>query len=389
MNLYNLKRTARNIFGAEGLKSLFENTDFVLLAPVLTLCVFGIAAVFWAGLSPQFSSPYVLLKAKVMFLLPGILLTIGLSKIDYHIYENRNLLFIISLAAIVLLCLLFFLSPKEFGANLRFLIFNKTIQPTEYVKIIVVFVLSYTITETYRKDLVGYFVLSIHSLLLWFLIVLIALQPDYGVVLILVVTSLGMLIVASMHAKRSLSIVAVAVGLCGSVFLLCCFALKDDFYVLERFRIFIKCFFISDCHEYQIANAYNSIVSGRFFGNHIMGAIHPHGVLPMEYNDFIFCVVAEETGFFGVALLLSIYLMFIRRGFLISKHCRDFFGQLMAFGLTWVIGFQALLNILVATGLSPITGVTLPFISHGGNSLLSSMIATGILLNISKNTIKV
>ena len=226
-----------------------------------------------------------------------------------------------------------------------------------------------------------------HSLLLWVLIVLIALQPDYGAVLILIVTSLSMLTAARMEAKRRLIIVMLAVVLGGLIFLLGCFVLKEDFYILDRFRIYMECFLVSDCNEYQLSNAYSIIVSGRLFGNSIMGAIHPHGVLPMESNDFIFCVVAEELGLFGIGILLLVFLMFIRRGFFISKHCKDFFGQLMAFGLTWIIGFQALLNILVATGLSPITGVTLPFISHGGNSLLSTMIATGILLNISKNTV--
>jgi len=388
MDFLRLKKTVRNLVSAEGIKSFFTDIDFGLFAPALTLCVFGVAAVFWAGLSPQFSSPYVLLKAKVMFILTGILLAIFLSRVDYHLYENRNLQIATCLGVIALLTLLFFLAPRQFGANLRFLLFNKTIQPTEYVKIIMVIVLSYTITETYRKDLLGYFMLSIHSLLLWALIVLIALQPDYGAVLILIVTSLSMLIVARMQAKKSIFIVSLVMVLGGLIFLSCCFVLKDDFYVLHRFRIFIECFFVADCNEYQISNAYNAIVSGRFFGNSITGAIHPHGILPMECNDFIFCIVAEELGFLGIGILLSVFLMFIHRGFFIAKHCKDFFGQLMAFGLTWVIGFQALLNILVATGLSPITGVTLPFISHGGNSLLSAMIAVGILLNISKNTVK-
>ncbi len=381
-------KTVQYFDTAKRMKLLLQDVDFLLLSPVLTLCAFGIAAVFWAGLSPQFSSPFVLLRAKVMFILPGILLVICFSKIDYHFYENRKLQIATSLAVIVFLALLFFIGPKEFGANLRFLIFNKTVQPTEYVKIIVVFVLSYTITETYRKDLLGYFVFSIHSLLLGVLFILIALQPDYGAVLILIATSFSMLTVARMQAKTSILIATLLMTLGGLIFLVVCFTLTDDFYVFERLRIFIECFFVSDCDEYQLRNAYNSIVSGRLFGNSIIGAIHPHGVLPMECNDFIFCVIAEEMGFIGVVLLLFVYLLFIKRGFLISKHCKDFFGQLMAFGLTWIIGFQALLNVLVAIGLFPITGVTLPFISHGGNSLLSAMIAVGILLNISKNTVK-
>jgi len=216
----------------------------------------------------------------------------------------------------------------------------------------------------------------------------VALQPDYGVVLILLATSLAMLIVARVRARRSIFFVTLFLALGGLAFFCVCFVLANDFYVLDRFRIFVECVFVVGCKEYQLSNAYEVIASGKLSGTDILNAIHPHGILPMECNDFIFCVIAEEMGFFGVVLLLLVYLSFLQRGFFISKHCRDFFGQLMAFGLTWIVGFQALLNILVATGLFPITGITLPFVSHGGNSLISVMAAVGILLNISRNTVR-
>jgi cell division protein FtsW len=368
------------------LGALWRDLDLALLAPVLTLSVFGVLAVFWAGLSPQFSSPYVLVKAKVMSLLAGVLLLVCFSKIDYHCYENRRLQIEVTLAVIGFLGLLFVIAPKEFGAILRFLVFNKTIQPSEYVKVVVVVVLSYTITESYRRNLIEYLVFSVHSLFLAILVILIAFQRDYGAVLILLVTALCMLVVARIQAKQSALSAAFAMVLGGVIFLTICGALKEDFYVLDRFWIFLKCLLVKDCDEYQLSNAHSVIISGGLVGNSIMDAIHAHRILPMECNDFIFCVIAEEMGFLGVVLLLFLYLLFIQRGFLVAKHCRDFFGQLMAFGLTWIIGFQAILNVLVATGLFPITGITLPFISHGGNSSLSAMIAVGILLNISKNT---
>ncbi len=368
------------------LGALWRDLDLALLAPVLTLSVFGVLAVFWAGLSPQFSSPYVLVKAKVMSLLAGALLLVCFSKINYHCYENRRLQIGVSLAVIGFLALLFGIAPKEFGAILRFLVFNKTIQPSEYVKVVVVVVLSYTITESYRRNLLEYLVFSFHSLFLTILLILIALQPDYGAVLILLVTALCMLVVARIQTKQSALSLSLTMVLGGVIFLTTCRALKEDYYLLDRFWTFVRCFFVRDCDQYQLSHAYSAIISGRLAGNSIVDAIHAHGILPMECNDFIFCVIAEEMGFLGVVLLLFLYLLFIQRGFFIARHCRDFFGQLMAFGLTWIIGFQAMLNVLVATGLFPITGITLPFISHGGNSSLSAMIAVGILLNISKNT---
>ncbi len=367
----------------------FKQIDYYLLAPVLTLCLFGLVAVFWAGLSPQFSSPFLLFKAKLYFFIPGLLIALCLSAVDYHLYENSKLQISLSLAVIFFLVLLFFLGPREFGANLRFLLFNKTIQPTEYSKIIIVVVLSYTITETYRRNLFSYFIFSIHTALLLVLFVLIALQPDYGAVLILFVTSLSMMIAARIEAKKSLLIVLL-ISILGCLMIIAlCVALPQYQYVLDRFKIFFECFFVKGCHKYQINNAYHAVISGRLFGNSITGALHPHGILPMECNDFIYCVIAEESGFTGVTMLVVVYLLFIKQGFFIASNCRDFFGQLMAFGLTCMIGLQALINMLVATGLMPTTGITLPFVSHGGNSMLSSLIAVGMLLNISKNTFRI
>ena len=123
MHFYRLKQFPRFI----------RDLDLALIAPVLTLCVFGIFAVFWAGLSPQFSSPFFLVKAKVMYIILGIVLTLAFSAIDYRLFEKRSLQIGISLSVIFFLAMLFFIGPKEFGANLRILIFNKTVQPTEYV----------------------------------------------------------------------------------------------------------------------------------------------------------------------------------------------------------------------------------------------------------------
>lgn len=379
-NILHLKRlcTPTHIIG---------DLDFALIAPLLVLCVFGILAVFWAGLSPQFSNPFQMVKAKAMYIMIGIILTFLFSAIDYHLYENRGFQIGISLTVIFFLFLLFFIGPKEFGANLRFLIFNKTIQPTEYVKVFTVIVLSYTINVTYRKNLFGYFILSTHSLLFGILFVLIALQPDFGTVLIISATAFSMLVVARIRIGKIMVVSGLIAALGGGLLLIICFMFSNDFYVIERFRVFAKCLLVKGCDQYQMSNAYNTIISGRLFGTTIFSSLHTHGIIPMESNDFIFSVIAEEVGFFGVILLLFLYLLLIHRGFFIARHCRDFFGQLMSFGLTWIIGFQALINILVAIGLFPITGITLPLISQGGNSLLATMIMVGILANISKNIV--
>ena len=106
--------------------------------------------------------------------------------------------------------------------------------------------------------------------------------------------------------------------------------------------------------------------------------------MPEPQTDFIFSIISEEFGFMGVLIVTSLFLTIILRGFKIAKNCNDLFGKYLAFGITFQIAFQAILNLMVVVGLIPVTGVTLPFLSYGGSSLLITLCEMGILLNISR-----
>ena len=371
------------------IKSKCAGFDLSILALVLTLCLFGLLAVFWAGLSPDFSTPFILLKNKIVFILAGICFSLGISHIDYHFYERKFFLLLVSSASAICLILVLICGHKEAGFLLRFKIFQQSFQPTEYCKILIVLILSHTITYTYRQKTKKYLFLSGHSFILGILALLIILQPDLGALMLIGAIGLTMLIAARIHITKPISLICSLMLVTGSIFFLMCSLWLKDFYAYNRIRKFVKCLSVSKCDEFQMKSAYMCIVSGKFFGNTMMNSLHVHGLLPMECNDFIFCVIAEEMGFHGVIILVLLYIFFMQRGFSIAKNCKDFSGQLMAFGLTWMIGFQALLNILIAVGLFPVTGFTLPFISQGGNSLMAAMMAVGILLNISRNTLEV
>ena len=370
-------------------KSKTEGFDSALLAIAITLCLFGLVGVFWAGLSPDFSTPFRLVKSKILMMIIGVCLSLWISKIDYHFYEKRIFLVLLSLISICILIALLFFGYRESGFLLRFTIFGQSLQPTEYCKVMIVLVLSYTISYTYLKETKNYLFLSAHSLILGILALLIILQPDLGALLLIAAIGLSMLIAARINMKKLICTVCALMFLTGLIFYFICSLWQKDFYGYQRIKKFIQCLHVSKCDEFQMRSAYMCTVSGKFLGNTIMDSIHVHGLLPMECNDFIFCVIAEEMGFHGVFILILLYLLFMQRGFRIAKSCKDFLGQLMAFGLTWMIGFQALLNIVIAAGLFPVTGFTLPFVSQGGNSLMASMMAVGILLNISRNTFEI
>ena len=134
---------------------------------------------------------------------------------------------------------------------------------------------------------------------------------------------------------------------------------------------------------YQLVNSYVAIATGGVWGNGLGGSVQKMGFLPEAHTDFIMAVVLEETGIIGLALIISLYVTIMFRGVSIAKGLDDMFPKLLAIGLTFQIIIQAVINLGAVSGLLPITGVTLPFISYGGSSLLFTMISAGILVNLS------
>ena len=123
---------------------------------------------------------------------------------------------------------------------------------------------------------------------------------------------------------------------------------------------------------------------GGLFGFGLGNSRQKHFYLPEPQTDFIFSIISEEFGFLGVLIVTGLFFIIIYRGFRTSIHSKDLFGKYLSFGITFQLAFQAIMNLMVVTGLIPVTGVTLPFLSYGGSSLLITLCSMGILLNISR-----
>jgi len=135
---------------------------------------------------------------------------------------------------------------------------------------------------------------------------------------------------------------------------------------------------------FQIIQSLYAIGPGGLLGLGLGNSIQKHFYLPEPQTDFIFSIISEEFGFMGVLIVSILFILIIYRGFRISKNCENRFGKFLAFGITFQFAFQALLNLMVVVGLIPVTGVTLPFLSYGGSSLLITLMSFGLVLNISK-----
>jgi cell division protein FtsW len=251
------------------------------------------------------------------------------------------------------------------------------IQPAEIAKISIAFVLAYSMAK--KHDKIKSFTIGVlpHLLLIGFIIGLLMLQPDFGSSVLITTLMGAMLFFAGTRLIYIITGIAICVVGGG-------FAITMADYRMARILAFLDPWGNQDTSAYQLVESLISIGSGGVPGRGLGEGLGKLGFVPELHTDFIGTAIAEELGFFGVALIIGLYVAFAFRGFLIAMRARDYFGRFTAFGLTFIISLQGAVNLCVISGLLPTKGLTLPFISFGGSSLLMCMFATGVLLNISK-----
>ena len=206
---------------------------------------------------------------------------------------------------------------------------------------------------------------------------LIMLQPDFGTGMIILVSIIGLLFVSGVDFKFFIRL-----GLIGVVGIVLLIAIAP--YRLERILSFLNPWSDPLGSGFQIIQSLYAIGPGGLFGQGFMNSRQKHFYLPEPQTDFIFSIISEEFGFLGILIVATLFTIIIFKGFKIAQNSGDKFAKFLAFGITFGLAFQAILNLMVVVGLIPVTGVTLPFLSYGGSSLLITLISMGVLLNISR-----
>ena len=210
---------------------------------------------------------------------------------------------------------------------------------------------------------------------------LVYIQPDFGSAFLLVVTVCIVLFIGGMRIWHVL-----ALGGVGSA-LLSLLIIRDS-YKLKRLMDYLAMLKSPDATNYQLTRSLDALESGGILGLGIDSSLQKISRLPYPHTDFIFAVLGEEFGFIGAVTVTLIFMLFVWRGLHIARYANDLFASLLATGITTLIGLQAFINIGVVTGLLPTKGITLPFISYGGSSIVLSLVSVGILLNISRSSSK-
>ena len=358
-----------------------NKVNIILLIAVLIISIFGLIMItsssyVWAEY--KFDDPLKYFKHQALFLVISIILMIVVSKIDYYIYfEKANIFLIISLILLVLVLIPGIGSVRN-GSRSWFGIGSFGIQPSEFSKLILIIFTSKYLYKNDRnlKDIKKGVLPIIGLTILVF--GLIMLQPDFGTGVVLVMIIVGMLFVAALAFKFFFKI-----GVVGVIGIVVLIAVAP--YRLKRILSFLDPWQDPLGSGFQIIQSLYAIGPGGLFGYGLGNSRQKHFYLPEPQTDFIFSIISEEFGFMGVLIVSILFITIIFTGFKIAMKTSDLFGKYLAFGVTFWIAFQAILNLMVVVGLIPVTGVTLPFLSYGGSSLLIMFIAIGVVLNISRH----
>lgn len=301
-------------------------------------------------------------------------------RIDYRFWRKAAPYLLV--ANILLLVMVFLpgIGVRINGANRWIDLGITNVQPSEFMKLSLIIYLAAWF-ENKGKEVKSFVSSTLPFILIMGLIVfLIMRQPDMGTTVVLALTAGVIYFVAGASLLHVTAMIILAVS--GGMLLI-----RSAAYRMERFMIFLNPEGSGEA-GYHINQALLGIGSGGLFGLGFGRSRQKFSYLPEAATDSIFAVTAEELGFAGAIVLVLLFVLFGIRGFLIARSAPDVFARLVAVGVTtWVVG-QAFINIMAILSLVPLTGIPLPFISYGGSSIIALMVACGILLNISKNTLK-
>ena len=357
-----------------------KKVDLILLFSIIILSLFGLLMIYsssyvWAEY--KFNDPYKFLKSQAIFLITGYLIMTIVAKIPYTKYLNKaNIIYGVCFLLLILV-LIPGIGTVRNGSRSWFGIGSMGIQPSEFTKLALIIFTSKYLYKNERdiKDIKKGVFPILGVLLLTF--GLIMLEPDFGTGVVIVMTIVVILFVSGVKMKFF-----VKIGLLGLVGVVVLILVAP--YRLARIVSFLNPWSDPLGSGFQIIQSLYAIGPGGLLGLGLGKSIQKHFYLPEPQTDFIFSIISEELGFLGVLIVSSLFLTIIYRGFKIAMKCNNNFGKYLAFGITFGLAFQTLLNLMVVVGLIPVTGVTLPFLSYGGSSLLITMLSMGILLNISK-----
>lgn len=352
---------------------------FLIISVILVVAGFFIFSSASLGLLAKQSSNYssVAFSQTVLGLCLGTVALIVASRLDYKIWKKTAFYLLVAAVILNVLVLIPSIGFEHGGARRWLMVWGQSFQPSEFLKF--AFIVYFAAWAAGAKDRMKSFKWGFLPLvvLLGLCGGLLLLQPDTDTFMVIVASGMAMFIAADGRWKQVFVIVLAGV-------LAVTFLAFTRPYVMQRIQTFINPTTDALGSSYQIQQSLIAIGSGGLFGNGFGQSVQKFTYLPEPVGDSIFAVAAEEFGFVGSVLLIAIFVLFAVRGLKIAANVPDIFGRLVVVGIVIMIISQAFVNIGAMLGLLPLSGITLPFVSHGGTSLFISLFEIGVILSISK-----
>ena len=370
------------------------SSDYIIWIVVIMLLALGLIMVLSASSATALSESgdsYKYFKKQLIAAGAGIVFMIVLSKLDYRIY--RRMKWIIYIGTVGLLFAVKVVGMSAGGAKRWINIAGFNFQPSEVAKLALIIFFASLLTDIREKDRIKHFGWGLCFPIIFLGPVIFAiavLQNHVSATLVICAITVIQMLIAGTRLSHFFILGAIGAGALFSYL-----NMKNTggmagnaSFRQTRIKTWLNPWEDITGSGWQIVQSLYAIGSGGLFGAGLGQSKQKYLYLPEPQNDFIFAVLAEELGYVGCIAVIILFLVFIWRGIVISMRARDTFGSLIAIGIVSLIGVQAIINIAVVTNTIPVTGMELPFFSYGGTAIMVNLAAVGILLNISRSSIK-
>ncbi|MCB5015913.1 FtsW/RodA/SpoVE family cell cycle protein [Streptococcus mutans] len=383
--------------------------NYSILLPYLILSVLGLIVVYSttsASLIQNGLNPFRSVINQAAFWVISLLAILFIYRLKLNFLKNSGVLTVMMMIEVVLLLIARFWTQEVNGAHGWIVIGPISFQPAEYLKVIMVWFLAFTFARRQQSiEIYDYQALTkrkwwpkqLSDLKDWrfyslVLILLVAAQPDLGNATIIVLTAIVMYSVSGVGYRwfsalltGIITLSAIFLGLINMVGVKTMSKVPVFGYVAKRFSAFFNPFKDVTDSGHQLANSYYAMSNGGWLGRGLGNSIEKRGYLPEAQTDFVFSIIIEELGLIGAGLILALIFFLILRILLVGVKAKNPFNSMIALGIGSMMLMQVFVNIGGISGLIPSTGVTFPFLSQGGNSLLVLSVAIGFVLNIDAN----
>lgn len=369
-------------FRADIERRQLRDLDPVLFLVTLALVICGLVVIYSATRSlPGVPHPHYYVQRQAQWAVLGLLAGIAVLGYDYRALQKWT--YVLYIGTVAVLAAVMVLGFSAAGAERWLALGPVRLQPSEFAKVSIILTLAAYLDR--KQDLSRFSSLIGPLLHVAPPMVLIALQPDIGTALVFAAITLGMLYFAGAQPKHLFLLILAGVGaivLAGYLTLQGYVPLLKD-YQVRRLAVFLDPYADPTGDGWNVIQSMIAIGSGGFFGKGLFGGSQTQlNFVPARHTDFIFSVIGEEFGFLGATFILFLFALLIWRLLRVTVLAKDRYGMLIAGGITSMFFFHILVNVGMTLGVMPITGITLPFLSQGGSSLMANLICIGIASNI-------